>query len=95
MWRSALSKYREEELLIDNPWLMNRMVNEGNDDPKFNEWKMYAIEHPNVDMSHFTTKPPRSAPTFNVEAANDQLDSLYHPFKLFSPVRAAMGCGQN
>jgi len=78
VWRSAISKYREEELLIDN-------------DPKSyaDDWKMYAIEHPNVDMSHFTTKPPRPAPTFNAKAANDQLDSLYHPFKVFSPVRAA------
>merc|ERR1712227_747503 len=71
VWRSAISKYREEELLIDN-------------DPKSyaDDWKMYAIEHPNVDMSHFTTKPPRPAPTFNAKAANDQLDSLYHPFKV-------------
>ena len=85
MWRSAISKYREEELLLDNEWLKNL-------DPKTyaDDWKMYAIEHPNVDMSHFTTKP-----TFNAEAANDQLDPLYHPFKLFSPVRAATGCGPN
>ena len=90
MWRSSLSKYREEQLLIDNEWLKNV-------DPRIyaDEWKMYAIEHPNVDMSHFTNKPPWSSPTFNAEAANDQLDPLYHPFKLFSPVRAATGCGPN
>ena len=65
---------------------------------------MYAIEHPNVDMSHFFPKLPR--PTFdtfknlmhlkfNAKAANNQLDALKHPFKLFSPVRAATGCGRN
>ena len=59
------------------------------------DWEMSAIEHPNVDMNHFTTKPPRSTPKFKAEAAQKNLDSLYHPFKIFSPVRSATECGRN
>jgi len=83
VWRSTKQPMRQRGLrrIKNSKWFDRRGY--------AREWKIYAIENPNVDMSHFTTKPARSAPTFNAEAANDQLHPLYHPFKLFSPVRAA------
>ena len=78
------------------------------------DWKMYAIEKPEIDKSQFETIieeineeniPPnakvlrsslnREAPKYNSTKAEEQVDALRKPLGLFSPVRAAMGRGQN
>ena len=54
------------------------------------EWKMYAIEHPNIDKNRFDTTPE-----LNITMADQQLSSLRHPFQLFSPVKAAQETVKN
>ena len=80
MWRSAITTYREE--LTKEPNVINPIKCK-------DDWKMYAIEHPNNDMRF------RPEQTFDAQEAKKQLHSLYHPLKLFSPVKAAKGCGRD
>ena len=82
MWRSSITKYRKNKAR-NYKHISHR---EKYDD----DWKMYAIEHPNIDTTRFTT-----IPKFDAKKAKEQLNPLHHPFRLFSPVRAATECGRN
>ena len=65
-------------------------------------WRMFPIEHPNVDMSRFTnyfnpdtgTYITRNAPKLNAEKANEELQKFRNPLNTFAPVRVSEECGQ-